>query len=116
MAVKPKVVWSIEATIQLKAAYNYIAKDSIKNAGKVRNDIVEIVKGLPSNPEVYPPDKYKINNDGSYHAFEKHRYRISYHILEEEIRILGATYKHDTAGIIIILLLKIIFQYNFCEN
>lgn len=50
MVVKPKVVWSMEATKQLKAAYKYIEHASVKNAWKVRSDIVEIVKRLPSNP------------------------------------------------------------------
>ncbi|MGB0948547.1 MAG: type II toxin-antitoxin system RelE/ParE family toxin [Marinirhabdus sp.] len=31
---------------------------------------------------------HKIGNDGSYRAFEKHSYRVSYRITENEIRIL----------------------------
>ncbi len=88
MVEKRKVVWSDDAKKQLKEAYSYIAKDSVQNAKKVRNDIVEMTRKLTSNPQIYSPDKYKINNDGTYRAFEKHRYRIAYHIMEKEIRIL----------------------------
>ena len=83
-----KVLWSIEAKKQLKDAYEYIREDSLQNAIKVRKEIVESVRNLPQHPEKYNPDKYKYSNDGSYRAFERHRYRISYRVLENEIRIL----------------------------
>ncbi|MBO9684582.1 MAG: type II toxin-antitoxin system RelE/ParE family toxin [Flavisolibacter sp.] len=63
-------------------------QDSPQNARKVRDDIIALTRKLPSNPGKYAPDKYKENNDGSYRAFEKHKYRIVYRILENEIRIL----------------------------
>ena len=40
------------------------------------------------NPEIYGRDKYKINNDGSYRAFEIHRYRIAYRVSGNTIRVL----------------------------
>jgi plasmid stabilization system protein ParE len=83
-----EIVWDNQAKLQLKAAYTYIKKDSLQNAQMVRDEIVATVGGLMSNPEKYPPDKYKINNNGSYRAFEKHRYRIVYKVMEKEIRIL----------------------------
>lgn len=86
--VKVKVVWSDEAKAQLKAAYKFIRQSSPQNAENVRADIVTIIRNLPSNPEHYPPDKYKLDNDGSYRAFEKHKYRVAYRVLEKEIRIL----------------------------
>ena len=45
-------------------------------------------------PEKFPLDKYKINNDGSYRAFEKHRYRVAYRVLETEIKII--TIRHTS--------------------
>jgi plasmid stabilization system protein ParE len=33
-------------------------------------------------------EKYKRNNDGSFRAFELHRYRITYRIRNNEIRII----------------------------
>ncbi len=40
------------------------------------------------NPEIYGPDKYKINNDGSYRAFEIHKYRIVYRVTGKIIWVL----------------------------
>ncbi|MDR0794311.1 MAG: hypothetical protein LBE82_13465 [Chitinophagaceae bacterium] len=43
---------------------------------------------MADNPEQHAPDKYRLNNDGSYHAYEVYKYRISYHISPAEIRVL----------------------------
>lgn len=83
-----KVSWSEDARQQLKAAYNYIKEDSPQNAKKIRSDIANIASSLSLNPHKYPRDKYKLANDGSYRAFEKHKYRIVYRVLDKEIRIL----------------------------
>jgi plasmid stabilization system protein ParE len=80
--------WSRASELQLKKAFEYIRKDSYQNALKVRNDIVALSEALVLNPERFPPDKFKMNNDGSYRAFELHRYRISYVILKEVVLIV----------------------------
>ena len=82
------IVWSADAKKQLREAYKYISEDSLQNAVKVCKDIVAITRKLPSRPGHYPPDKYKLNNDDTYRAFEKHHYRIVYRVLDTEIRIL----------------------------
>jgi plasmid stabilization system protein ParE len=66
----------------------YIRKDSYQNAIKVRYDIVAMPDSLSVNPERFPPDKFKTNNDGTYRAFELHRYRISYVIFKELVLIV----------------------------
>lgn len=81
-------VWSKRARVELAKAYEYIYEDSPKNAAKVRDEIIDTTIDLPKHPEFYPPDKYKKNNDGSWRAFELHRYRISYHVMKKEIRIV----------------------------
>jgi len=43
----------------LQKAYLYILLDSLQNAEKVRDDIIDITMGLPNNPEKYPLDKLK---------------------------------------------------------
>ncbi|MBV9961553.1 MAG: type II toxin-antitoxin system RelE/ParE family toxin [Parafilimonas sp.] len=83
-----KITWSKVAAKQFEAGIRYIAADSIQNAEKVRNEILEKVEKLILHPEVYSLDKYKTNNDGSYRAFELHRYRVAYRVLENEIFIL----------------------------
>jgi hypothetical protein len=48
-----------------------VYEDSPQNAIKVIEDIAKAVNKATTNPGSYRPDKYKINNDGSYRAFEK---------------------------------------------
>ena len=80
--------WSSSAELQLKKTFLYIKADSYQNAIKVRYDIVAMSESIALNPERFPPDKFKTNNDGSYRAFELHRYRISYAILKEVVLIV----------------------------
>jgi plasmid stabilization system protein ParE len=82
------VVWTKRSQLQMKHAFDHISKDSPKNATKVIEDIVKAVHKAISNPEIYGPDKYKIDNDGSYRALEKHRYRVSYRFSNTTIRVL----------------------------
>ena len=86
--VKHKIVWDSEALSQLQEIYEYIKEDSIASAKKVRKVILEETKKLPDNPEAHSLDRFKIKNNGSYRAFEKYKYRVSYRILQTEIRIL----------------------------
>lgn len=83
-----KISWDIVASKEFEQGINYIAGNSVQNAEKVRQEIVNRIEQLLGNPERHAPDKYKINNDGSYRAFELHKYRISYFIATDEIRIL----------------------------
>ncbi len=83
-----KVNFDDLAKLQLKKACDFIKKDSLKNADKVKKEILESVQSLAFQPEKYPPDKYKISNDGSYRAFELHHFRIVYKVLQAEIRII----------------------------
>ena len=81
-------VWSNQAKLQLQKAFNFIKENSLNNAEKVRDDIIDITINLAHHPEIYSLDKYKTLNDGSYRAFEIHRYRISYRVTSEAIRIV----------------------------
>ena len=85
---KLKIVIDDQAKLHLRQAYNYIKKDSLQNAKKVREKILSSIKDLIKKPEVHAPDKYKIKNDGSYRAYEVNRYRISYHLSKEQITII----------------------------
>ncbi|HUC80740.1 MAG TPA: type II toxin-antitoxin system RelE/ParE family toxin [Flavisolibacter sp.] len=88
--VKPtyQIVWTTRSQQHLKQAFNFISKDSLQNAEKVINAIVAGVEKAATNPEHYGKDKYKKNNDGTYRAFEKYHYRVSYRFAEATIRIL----------------------------
>jgi plasmid stabilization system protein ParE len=85
---KPKIVIDNLAKIQLKEAYNYIRLDSPKSAEKVKAKILTSIKDLAEHPEKYPKDKYRLDNDGSFRAFEIYKYRISYHASQEQITVI----------------------------
>lgn len=82
------ISWTKAAVKQFETAIEYIASNSIKNAEKVSIDILKQLEKTVQNPEFFPPDKYKRNNDGSYRAFEKHHCRIAYRFHHKVIRVL----------------------------
>jgi addiction module RelE/StbE family toxin len=82
------IVWAPQAIAELKKAYNYISRDSPKNARRVIDEITEMADELATWPEMFPLDKFKRDNDGSWRAFEKFHYRISYRIIADQIRIV----------------------------
>jgi plasmid stabilization system protein ParE len=81
-------VWASQAIAELRKAFEYISRDSPQNARKFVDEIIALADRIPERPEIFPPDKYKMDNDGSWRAFEKFRYRISYRINQKEIRII----------------------------
>lgn len=54
----------------------------------MRDDIFMMVDTLMKNPEKDHLDKFKVNNNGQYRAFEKHKIRVTYFISKNEIRIV----------------------------
>lgn len=82
------VVWSNGAKSELKKAYEYISLDSLQNAKMVRDALIDLTIDLPKHPEKHPIDRFKKDNDGTWRAFEKYHYRISYRILKDQIRIV----------------------------
>lgn len=82
-----KISWDKQALHYFRKAIQYIRNDSPQNADKVKNEILEKISELSKRPEIHNPDKYKINNNGSYRAFELHRFRVSYFVKDNEIII-----------------------------
>ena len=81
--------WDTSALQQFGELIAYIAESSLQNAEHVRNEVFKKIGLLPINPEIYPPDKYKLDNQaGFYRAFELYRFRVSYFIGDDHIRIL----------------------------
>lgn len=83
-----EIVWTKPAKNQLREIYNYISQESVQNAIKVINDLTQAVENIVQYPEKYKIDQYKKDNDGTYRAFEKHHFRISYRNENQIIRIL----------------------------
>lgn len=83
-----KVIWGKLALKQLQKSYLYIREESPQSADKVKDAIFKTAENLKNNPEIYPLDKYRKNNDGSVRAFELYSHRIAYQIRGKEIRIL----------------------------
>jgi len=84
---KRKITWDKRALDYFRESILYIRKDSPQNADKVKKEVLEKINELSKRPEIHNPDKYKLNNSGSYRAFELHRFRIGYLVKEDEIII-----------------------------
>lgn len=82
------VIWRKLALKKLHKVYQYIKKESLQSAKKVRDEIFDTAEKLKHSPEIYPLDKYRKNNDGTMRAFEVYSYRVAYQITKSEIRIL----------------------------
>jgi len=93
---KIPVIWPEKTIHQLHEIYLYIAEDSILQADRIFNKLVESTSLLPEHPHKYPPDKYKMNNSGNYRAYELYHYRISYKITQNAIYIvrIRSTYQN----------------------
>lgn len=83
-----KVIWDDVAKKDLRAAYNYIKERSPQNAEKVRSEVVKNAAALAVHPEIYPLDRFKLNNDGSYRTFKLFSYIISFRVMNDSIRII----------------------------
>ena len=83
-----KIVWRKKALSELNRIYKHIQKSSPQSAIKVRDEIFATADELGLHPEIYPLDRFKKDNDGTFRAFEKYSYRITYRVLKTEISML----------------------------
>lgn len=84
-----KIIWNKKALTQLDDLYEYIRKDSLQNAEKVKDVIINKISSLAFNPEIFPPDRFKINNHTkSYRAFTVYDFRISYYVTSVSVIIV----------------------------
>lgn len=88
MAREREIIWDRGAKSTYQKYLSYILKKSYQNALSVNEDIQGMIDKLSEHPEAHPPDKYKKHNDGSYRAFEKHKARITYRVLNDVIKII----------------------------
>lgn len=83
---KRKILWDKQALNYFRESIRYIRQDSPQNADKVKKEVLEKINELSSRPEIHNLDKYKLDNNGSYRAFE-FRLRVAYLVKENEIII-----------------------------
>jgi plasmid stabilization system protein ParE len=83
-----KIVWNKRPSSYLLKELKRISEESIQGAEAVETGILTNLDKASDQPERYPSDKYKKNNDGTYRAFETHNYRIAYRFTKSEIKIL----------------------------
>lgn len=89
MVKRKKVIWSKTAVRSLNAHYDYISKDSVNAAKRVRSEIINASKTLDLYPEKYQLDEYYPNNPGNIRRFFKWSYRIVYEVKEDSVDILN---------------------------
>lgn len=56
--------------MELIIDFDGIQDSSKQDARKVVEELTAIADRLPAQPERFPPDKFKKNNDGTWRAFE----------------------------------------------
>lgn len=86
--VSRQIKWSPKALNSFIAILNHIKEDSPTNAKRVKTRITNIIKTIPSNPEMFRVDELKEKNDGTYRVFTKDSIRVSYKIEPKEIFIV----------------------------
>jgi plasmid stabilization system protein ParE len=84
-----RILWDREAREQFKKIILYIRKKSYQSSLTVKAEVLIKISGILPNPEIHPPDKFKISNDDKlYRAFELYSIRISYFINGEDVIII----------------------------
>jgi plasmid stabilization system protein ParE len=84
-----EIKWSNPALDQFDKALDFIITQGYASyAIELEDKILSRIENLVSNYNIYPVDKYKKYNDGTYHAFETDEYRISYRVQKTTIKII----------------------------
>ncbi len=84
------IKWSALAVRNFISIIEFLETENEFNyAKKLQKEILFRINSLTKNPKIYPLDRFKIKNDGSYFAFEVDNYRISFKKSDDEIRVLS---------------------------
>lgn len=82
------IKWNSTALYSFIDILDFIKEKSPVNAKRVKTRINNIIKSIPSNPEMFREDELKENNDGTYRVFNKDSIRVSYKIEANTIFIV----------------------------
>jgi plasmid stabilization system protein ParE len=88
--VKKKIIWDIAAKDYLKKAIAHIKKDSLQNGEMVKDTILASISNLSklNSVLIHAIDTCKNKNDGNYRYYLIFKFRISYFIGKDHIRIV----------------------------
>ena len=98
MTKRKKVIWSKKAKESLKEYCDFIKKDSVPAAKRVRLEILKATRNLNIYPEKFQIDEYYPNNTGNIRRLFRWSYRIVYEINEETIDILNVLHTSQEPG------------------
>lgn len=90
--IERKITWTAKAIRQFNAAIAYIRQDSLQNAGKVKEKVLEKVNELSRRRVVHHKDPHKKDNDGSFLYFEISKHRIVYPVRGDEVFIIRVSH------------------------
>jgi len=68
--------------------YNYISKDSLSAARKVKKELVSLAHSLNDFPEKFSVEEFLIGESENYRSVSKWSYKIIYEVTEECIIIV----------------------------
>lgn len=80
--------WDRLAKYSLDEIYNYIGKDSLQNARKVKKGLVKLAGSLSDFPEKYSKEEFLADEPENYRSVNKWNYKIIYEVTEEAIIIV----------------------------
>jgi plasmid stabilization system protein ParE len=85
---KLPIRWDRLTKVNLDAIYDYIAKDSVPAAKKVKKELVNLAHSLNDFPEKYSVEEFLANESGNYRSVSKWNYKIIYEVTDECIIIV----------------------------
>lgn len=88
MAKERKIVWSLSATNRLIDLLSWIKDRSIQGSEIVEEGIYSKLEQVRKYPFRFPPDKYRLGNNGNFRNFISHSYSVTYEVTEQEIRVV----------------------------
>lgn len=80
--------WDKFAKDNLDAIYEYIAKDSVYEAKKVKKELIKLVLSLSDFPRKFSVEEYLTNEPEEYRSVSKWTYKIIYEVTDEHIIIV----------------------------
>lgn len=88
------IEWAVSAKNSFFKSVEYISSSSLQGASSVISAVSKALEKAAANPEVYSPDKWKVNNNGLYRAFEVKNFRVVYKIISSKKIIKVIKFRH----------------------